>query len=144
MYVRPEKKTSARHGSILVVVLVSLLVASLLGFALIKTVLIHHRQMRMLGGQQQGLWLAEAGIQRAVRELVTSPEFEGEQWTVPADTLGGSRSAQVTIEVERPDDAPDDREIRVEVRLDEGRVRPNVYRREYTVSLPSKESTAES
>ena len=47
-------KSDSRRGSILVIVLVSLLVASMLGVGLIKTVLIHQRQMRVLSGQQQG------------------------------------------------------------------------------------------
>jgi len=69
MQTRSARPSPTRRGSILVIVLISLLVASMLGLGLIKTVLIHRRQSRVAGGQQQAVWLAEAGSQRAVRQL---------------------------------------------------------------------------
>lgn len=120
-----------RAGSVLAIVLVSLLVASMLGLALLKTVLVHHRQARLLGGQHQALWLAEAGVQRALHGLADSPDYEGETWEVAAETLGSARSAVVTIQVAKSE-PKGDRTIRVEARL--GRApEANVYRRELAV-----------
>ncbi len=139
MSLGPAAQSDSRRGSILVIVLVSLLVASMLGVGLIKTVLIHQRQMRVLSGQQQGLWLAEAGVQRAARQLVDTPEYEGETWEVSADVLGASRTAAVTIEVAEADDGSDEREIRVQVRLEDGRGQPCGFQREQRMLLPSVE-----
>ncbi|MDD4267448.1 MAG: hypothetical protein GXY25_04625 [Pirellulaceae bacterium] len=120
-----------RAGSVLALVLASLLVASMLGLALLKTVLVHHRQARLLGGQHQALWLAEAGVQRAIRGLAASPDYEGETWEVTAETLGAARPAVVTIQVAKSE-SKGDRTIRVEARL--GRApEANVYRRELAV-----------
>ncbi len=138
MHVRPVARTDARRGSVLVIVLVSLLVASMLGVGLIKTVLIHQRQMRVLSGQQQGFWLAEAGLQRAARQLANTPEYEGEIWDVAEDVLGSSRTAKVTIEVVKPDEG-NEREIRVAVHLDDGRAQPTGYQREHRLLLPPQE-----
>jgi type II secretory pathway component PulK len=130
------------RGSVLVIVLVSLLVASMLGAGLIRTVLVHHRQMRVLSGQQQAFWLAEAGVQRAVRQLSKTPEYNGETWKVPADVLGLSRTAEVTIEVATPGGEPDGREIRVQVVLDDRRAQPGGYHREYQFRLPNDNQQA--
>lgn len=120
-----------RRGSVLALVLISLLVASMLGLALLKTVVVHHRQARLLGGQHQALWLAEAGAQRAIRGLAASPDYEGETWEIAAETLGSARSAVVTIQVAKSG-SNGDRTIRIEARL--GRApEANVYRRELVV-----------
>jgi len=135
MHVRSVAESDARRGSVLVIVLVSLLVASMLGVGLIKTVLIHQRQMRVLNGQQQGFWLAEAGLQRAARQLATTPEYEGETWDVAEDVLGSSRTAKVTIEVIKPDKGPSEREIRIAVHLDDGCAQPTGCQREHRLLL---------
>lgn len=139
MYVRPVANSGTRRGSVLVIVLVSLLVASMLGVGLIKTVLIHQRQLRVLSGQQQGFWLAEAGLQRAARQLASTPEYAGETWEVAPDVLGSSRKAVVTIDVVKLGDVADEREIRVAVSVDDGRAYPSGCRREYRYLLPSPE-----
>ncbi len=139
MRVRPVEKSDAPRGSVLVIVLVSLLVASMLGVGLIKTVLIHQRQMRVLDGQQQGFWLAEAGLQRAARQLANTPEYEGETWNVSTDVLGSSRSAKVTIEVAKSDDQSNEREIRIGVHLDDGCAQPTGCQREHTLLLRPRE-----
>ncbi len=133
-------RSGPRRGSILVVVLVSLLVASMLGASLIRTVVVHHRQMRILGGQQQAFWLAEAGVQRAEAQLSKDAQYNGETWPVPAGVLGASRTAEVKIQVTRPDGQPLVRAIRVEVVLDDGRAEPAGCQREYRFHVSPEES----
>ena len=141
MYVRSPSKTSIRTGAILAMVLASLLVASLLGLALIETVLVHHRQMHVMGRQQQNFWLAEAGIQRAVRRLAESSDYQGEQWKVSAEVLGAARPAVVTIEVIKDAGSPQARSIRVEARFPGDSVRQGACRRELVVSVPPENPT---
>lgn len=140
MPVRTDHNSKPQRGAILVIVLITMLVASMLGIALIKKVLIHKQQVHLFNGQQQSLWLAEAGIQRAVRHLTDKPDYEGETWEVPADVLGPSRSAQVKIEVARQEDQPEARTIRVAVVLDDDRTHPVGYQREYEYQRPTKQS----
>ncbi len=134
-----SKKSNSPSGSILVVVLVCLLVTSMLGTGLIRTVFVHHRQLRILNGQQQALWLAEAGVQRAARQLSQTAEYDGETWKVPAEVLGSSRTAEVTIGLAIPDGEPEVRVIRVQVVLDDGRAEPGGYQREHRFLLPSRQ-----
>lgn len=140
MSARPAPNLKPKHGAILVIVLVTMLVTFMLGVALVKKVLIHRQQIQVLNGQQQGLWLAEAGIQRAVRHLADQSDYEGETWEVPADVLGKPRSAQVTIEVTTQRDQPEVREIRVAVVLNDDRATSSGYQREYQYRMPTKES----
>ena len=120
-----------RTGAVLALVLVSLLVASMLGLALLKTVLVHHRQTRVVGFQQQAFWLAEAGVRRAIRGLASSPGYEGETWEVSAQTLGGGRPAVVAIQVVKSEPGGE-RKILVEARLGQA-PEANVCRREMIV-----------
>lgn len=70
-------------------------------------------------------------MQRAIRGLAASPDYEGETWEVTAETLGAARPAVVTIQVAKSE-SKGDRTIRVEARL--GRApEANVYRRELAV-----------
>ncbi len=131
------KKSNSPGGSILVIVLVCLLVTSMLGTGLIRTVFVHHRQLRILDGRQQAFWLAEAGVQRAARQLSQTAQYNGETWKVPAEVLGSSRTAEVTIGLATPDGEPEVRVIRVQVVLDDGRNEPGGYQREHRFLLPS-------
>ena len=140
MPVRPDHNPKPRRGAILVIVLITMLVASMLGIALIKKVLIHRQQVHLFHGQQQSLWLAEAGIQRALRHLAEKPDYEGETWEVATDVLGPSRSAKVNIAVTRQEDLPEARTIRVAVILDDERARLVGYQRQYQYQRPTKQS----
>ncbi len=144
MSVHRPSKPDARCGAILAMVLVSLLVASLLGLALVQTVLIHHRQTRLLGRQQQCFWLAEAGVQRALAGLAATADYSGETWEVSAEILGTERSAVVMIEVSRPADSTETRQIRVEARFPDEPTQRIASLRELVVSIPPQAAAEES
>ncbi len=144
MFARPPSKTPTRTGAILAMVLACMLVASMLGLALIETVLVHHRQMHVVGRQQQSFWLAEAGIQRAVRGLSDSPDYQGEKWEIAADVLGSPRAAVVAIEVGKPAASAETREIRVEVHFPEYSLPGTTCRRELLVAVPPSSSPSPS
>jgi len=138
MPVRSPPKARLRGGAALPLVLAALLVASLLGLALIETVLVSHRQMQVLARQQQTFWLAEAGVQRALARLADSADYAGEKWEVPADALGGSRPAVVTIAVAGEEGSPQARKIRVEAVLSDDATRRGGSCRELRIALPSE------
>lgn len=135
MRVRSRFKRNTRSGVVLAMALLSLLVASLLGLALIERVLMHHRQVRVLGLQQQCFWLAEAGIQRALRRLADSPDYRTERWEIPAEAIGTAGPAVVTIEVTAAAGSPPARKIEVEARLSGDTVRRNACRREIVIPV---------
>ena len=144
MFARPPSKIPIRTGAILAMVLACILVAGMLGLALIETVLANHRQMHVVGRQQQSFWLAEAGIQRAVRQLAGSPDYRGEKWEIAPDVLTPPQAALVTIEVGKPAASAEMREVRVEVRFPENPLPGTAYRRELVVAASSKNSPSPS
>ncbi|NUQ61606.1 MAG: hypothetical protein HUU20_03905 [Pirellulales bacterium] len=115
-------------------VLASLLVVSLLGLALVQAVVVHQRQMRLSGQEQQCFWLAEAGVGRAVQRLAVSDDYRGEQWNVPADVFGRAGTGVVVIEVSQAADSSRARRVRVEARFPDDPVRRTVCRREFEIS----------
>ena len=138
MFARPPSKTGIRAGAIMAMLLASLLVASMLGLALIKTVLVHHRQMQVMSRQQQCFWLAEAGAQRAVQKLADSSDYGGEKWEVSADAIPHAPPAVVTIEIGKVAGAALAREIKVEARFGSHPAWTNACRRELLVYLPTQ------
>ena len=142
----PDRQTDyprPRRGAILAIVLVSLLVAAMLGAGLTRTVLIHQQQMSVLTRQQQSYWLAEAAVQRTIRHIDDTSDYAGDTWEVPADVLGDSRTAQVTVTAERHDDQEDLRHIRVAVLLDDDRAQPTGYHREFQYRIQTADSSAQ-
>ncbi len=89
-----------RAGMALPLVLVCLLVAMLLAAAVTRSVLMHARQAAIMAQQQQTSWLAESGVQRAIQQLRLSNEYRGEEWHVPAASLGGASDGAIRIAVE--------------------------------------------
>jgi len=131
-----SSKTNNRSGAILAFVLASLLVASLLGLAVVKTVLQHHRQVQVMSARQQCFWLAEAAAERAARKLAGSSDYQGETWEVSSEVLGTARPAVVTIEVNPVDGSPQARKLRAEARFADDPARRTAFRRELVVWLP--------
>lgn len=131
----------ARRGAILVVVLVSLFVATLLGLGLVELILMHHRQRTIAAERQQCFWLAEAGVQRAIHRLAKSADYPGETWQVSGEVLGTSRPGVVAIQVTKAAPSPSGRLIRVEARFPDDPVRRVVCQREHFVKLSTGTQT---
>ncbi|MCY2986556.1 MAG: hypothetical protein NTY19_01610 [Planctomycetota bacterium] len=123
-----------RSGAILAMVLVCLLVASMLGIALVERVVMHHRQMTVVAQRQQCFWLAESGAQRALRRLAKSPDYPGETWVVPAQILGGTQSGAVTIQVTKATAPRAGQRIVVEARFPDDPLHRTVCQRELLVN----------
>lgn len=134
---RRRLPTDARPGAILVMVLVSLAVASLLGLGLVQLVLMQHRQRTATAERPQCFWLAESGVQRAVHRLSKTPNYPGEKWIVPADVLGTLQAAVVTIQVTKLPEPSAGLLIRVEAVVAGNSARRIVCEREHFVKLPN-------
>ena len=91
--------TGFRRGIAMVMALAALLVVTLVAGALVKSLLLSHRQSKRYAGELQAQWLAEAGLARATAQLALNEEYQGETWRAPvgdaADDVG-----QVTIRIE--------------------------------------------
>jgi len=92
---RPQRRGLALLMAIACVALLVLVFSTLmkLGFAGRGQVRSEERRLR-------AAWLAESGLERAWAKLSTDPEYRGESWELPAETLGGTDAAIVRIVVE--------------------------------------------
>ncbi len=123
----------SRPGAILVIVLVSLLVAVVLGGELIKATVIRHRQTRLVEQRQQSFWLAESAVQRALHALSESPDYEGETWRVSGEYFAGERTGLAIISVKPNGEAGQGRLIRVEAYYPDDPVHRTLCERELLV-----------
>jgi Tfp pilus assembly protein PilX len=103
-----------RPGAVTVAVLVCLVVAAMIGGALLRTGFVQRRRIQMEERRLQALWLAESGLERAAARLADAPDYRGETWEVPAADLGGPWAGTVTIAVETTNAPPSRRTVRVQ------------------------------
>jgi len=112
-----RKRSVTRHtGVVLGVVLVCIAVAVMLATVLTKATLMHYRQLDVATRQQQSLWLAESGLERAVHKLQTSSDYVGETWEIPAEVFASHHPGTVVIQVESQAQSRAGWTIRVESR----------------------------
>jgi hypothetical protein len=98
----------------MIVVVVCLIVSGILLASLLRTALLHDRQLNFEQYRAQAGWLAEAGLERAAARLALSPEYTGESWKIDPAFLGGGDSAVVVIRVEKEEALSPRRKIFVE------------------------------
>ena len=100
-------RPSPRRGSIIVFAILALLVVSMLGASLLKTVSVSRQQLQREALHTQAVWLADSGAARAVARLNAAPDYTGETWAVPAEQLSAGRTASVRIAVSPDPDHPE-------------------------------------
>lgn len=106
-------RANNRRGAALLFAMIALLLASVIGAALLKTALTQRRQARREQHRAQSAWLAESGIERAAALLAGNADYKGETWNVAATELGGNQAGRVVITVTPVSTDADQRRIRV-------------------------------
>ncbi len=122
-----------RTGAILAIVLVSLLVAMMLGGELIQATVVRHRQTRLAEQRQQSFWLAESAVQRALHALSRSPDYEGEMWRVSDEHFADGQAGLAIITIKPVGEAGQGRLIHVEAYYPDDPVDRTLYQRELLV-----------
>ncbi|HEV3121824.1 MAG TPA: hypothetical protein VGY53_07975 [Isosphaeraceae bacterium] len=102
-----------RHGAVLLVVLVCLIVLAMMGSVLLRRGRAQRGQVEAQERRGQAEWLAEAGLERASARLAESPDYNGETWDLSPQEFSGRWPAQVVIEVKKVDGNPGRRLVRV-------------------------------
>lgn len=102
-----SSRQSPRRGAIIVFAILALLVVSMLGAALLRTVSQSKQQLQREALHTQAVWLADSGAARAVAQLRAAPDYIGETWTVPAEQLSAGRTASVRIALSPEPDHPE-------------------------------------
>ena len=102
-----------RPGSAMVLVLIVILMISLMGTSLVRHAVSQHRQRRLDETRAQAVRLAEAGWNRALRNLAVTPAYSGETWELGEKSLPSGRTATVRIEIQPQDAPPNSRRLRI-------------------------------
>jgi type II secretory pathway component PulK len=100
-------RPNPRRGAMIVFAILALLVVSMLGASLLKTVSVSRQQLQREALHTQANWLADSGAARAVAQLSASTDYTGETWTVPAEQLAAGRTSSVHITVSSVPDHPE-------------------------------------
>ena len=109
-----RQRAPRRRGAVLIIVLIVLTVATTLFAIWGPAAVRERRQADVRLRAVQANWLVESGIDRAVARLRIDNDYAGETWQISANELGGRHAAAVTIRVETPADAPQQRTIHVQ------------------------------
>jgi hypothetical protein len=136
---RSSRNRQARRGTVLVAALVCLLVMmTILGNMLLGSTRAR-RQLHPERDLRQTELLLAAGAQRAAYRLATQPEYRGETWRLPAESIVGDGAGEVTIAATRnSDDAP--WQVRVVAEYPQGSNLPIHRSRTFLVPNPSTQT----
>jgi hypothetical protein len=138
---KTRQTAPSRRGAILVSVLVTLMVASLLFGAMLRTGRQEHVMLRDQQLRLQALELRQSGIERAAAQLFADEAYAGEAWQIPAAELNGRNDAAVKIAVVADADRPRRRQISVEVSYPASGERRVQQRSEVVIDLPPKQNS---
>lgn len=100
-------RQSPRRGSTLIIAFAALLIVSMLGASLIRTVTLSRQQLQRETLRTQAVLLADSGAARAIARMRASRDYTGETWSVPTEQLTAGRTASVIIIVAPDADHPE-------------------------------------
>ncbi len=140
MTARPGK--CRRRAFVAAVVVVVLFLLVLLGGGLLRVVWLRHSELRGAERRLQAEWLAESALDRAVARLAAEPDYRGETWSIPAESLNGRAAAAVRIEVRPAPDQPEHRVLSVRADYRASGTRRARQSREITIVLPEATTPA--
>ncbi len=124
-----------RSGVVLVAVLVALLVVTLISAAIVRGLVVQHRQARIEQQRTQTFWLAESAVDRGIAQLRTNDEYEGETWQVSLTADGIEASGQAVIRVTSVEGSETRRSIQVEARCPMDSIESALLERDVTVDM---------
>lgn len=102
-----------RRGAAVLVVLVVLMLLGVAVSLALRANLAARAESRRAAARLQAEFLATGGLELAAARLGGDANYAGETWNVAANELGGSESAEVSIEVAMDASHPGDRQITV-------------------------------
>lgn len=128
-----------RRGAVLIMALVCLVLAVMIGGALLRWVVLEHKLLATRADQSQARWLAEAAIERAAVRLASDAEYPGEIWEIAAGELPSGQAGRAELRIDAIEDQARQRSITVvaEYPLDAGT--PARVRKQITYQLPQED-----
>ncbi len=108
-----ETSPCRRRGVALLAAIVCVSVATAVMCGLVHLATQAYRETELEQRREQAGWIAQSGAQRALAQLTANPEYSGEQWSLPAQAIGGRHNAQVTIQVDPLEGQENWRRVRI-------------------------------
>ncbi len=112
---RETENVRGRHGTVLVICAICVLLLSLTAGVLIRAAMLHRDHVRTLQPQSQAEWLADAGTHVAADRLLADPGWAGDTWTASSEDTGLDDAARIAVAVSTASDRPDIRVATVTV-----------------------------
>ncbi len=92
-------KKYSREGFVIIIVVVSLIMASVISGTMIKQSMATEKQSQRELNRVQAAWLTESGIERGLYRLKTNKEYTGETWKISDKEFGMKESGEVLISI---------------------------------------------
>lgn len=117
------------RGMAAIAVIVCLIIVTALGATLVLDLKASWEDFRQSRMAIQADWLAASALDRVRSRLESNPSYDGEVWTINADQLDGRSSAEIRIDILRPEEAKKNITAKVTIQLQaNGRSRLSVTR----------------
>ena len=91
-----NRHRAEKRGTVLLVVLVCMVVATSIVLGAVQSSLRHRRQLHQEIQLEQTRWLLDAGISRAISQLDRDPEYDGE--TIKDISIAGKYNCVVEVQ----------------------------------------------
>ena len=124
-----------RRGTILVMFMLSLILLTLTIGALVRVMLTQRDIVRSEHLRVQTEWLFQSAVVRAAAQLKSNAEYSGEEWNIPAESLGQPQGAIAEISVTTPDDQTNKRLVAITVNYPPDEARRAQVSRTVPISL---------
>ncbi|MDA0282240.1 MAG: hypothetical protein O3B13_06785 [Planctomycetota bacterium] len=105
--------SNCRRGTVLVVFMVSLLLLSLTVAAMTRVMLMQRSLVRSNELRVQSEWLFQSAVARAATQIRSDAAYKGEEWRIPAESLGQPFGAVATISVEAAKEETKERRVAI-------------------------------
>lgn len=125
----------ARHGTILVIFMVSLAMLSLTAAAMVRVTLLQRSMVRNNELRIQSEWLFQSAVARASSELKADAEYDGEEWKITAESLSQTSDALAQISVEPIDGKTNERRVAITINYPPSDAQRATVSRSVTISL---------
>lgn len=124
-----------RAGTVIVIFMVSLAMLSLTAAAMLRVTLLQRSMVRNNELRIQSEWLFQSAVARTSTELKSNAEYDGEEWTMPAASLGQSSDALAKISVEPVEGKTNERRVTITILYPPNGTQRATVSRSVTISL---------
>ena len=103
----------SREGFVMIIVVVSLITASLISGTMIRQSMTTEKQSHRESNRVQAAWLTESGIERGLYRFKTNKEYTGETWKISDKEIGMRDSGEILISITNSQNPEKSKQLKV-------------------------------